>query len=191
MASRNPRMHGKVEGARGRCAAPGCSALGEYKAPVEHANFNGPGTYRLLCLDHVREHNAKYNYFEGMSAEEIAEAQTPYGGWERLTRAFSAGAGDPPPAWSDFSDPLDAIAARFQGARRRGEQPSRFSRDERRALGVLGLGEETDLHAVRQRYSQLVRRYHPDRNGGDRSHEGRLREVLEAWQKLKKAIAFA
>jgi curved DNA-binding protein CbpA len=44
---------------------------------------------------------------------------------------------------------------------------------------------------MRQRYSTLVRRYHPDKNGGDRSHEGRLAEVIEAYQLLRKAAAFA
>ena len=113
MASRNPRLHGRVEGARDRCAVPGCGEPGEYKAPLEPANFNGPGSWRFLCLDHVREHNSKYNYFDGMSPEEISAAQTPYGGWERSVRAFSPTAGATP-AWSDFADPLDAIAARFR-----------------------------------------------------------------------------
>ncbi|HYI42613.1 MAG TPA: J domain-containing protein, partial [Sphingomicrobium sp.] len=61
----------------------------------------------------------------------------------------------------------------------------------RRALGSLGLGEDTDLHAVRQRYSQLVRRYHPDRNGGDRSQEKKLGDVIDAWQLLKTSKAFS
>ena len=189
MASRSARMHGRVEGATDRCAVPGCRAPGEYRAPLEPANFDGPGTWRFLCLDHVREHNAAYNFFEGMSAEEIAEAQTPYGGWDRPTRVFATGGSDPPPAWSDFRDPLDAISARFR--RPRGEASSRFTSSERRALSVLGLGEDSDRHAVRRRYSQLVRRFHPDRNGGDRSHERKLGEVIEAYQLLRKAAAFA
>jgi curved DNA-binding protein CbpA len=44
---------------------------------------------------------------------------------------------------------------------------------------------------VRQRYSQLVRRYHPDKNGGDRAHESKLGAVIEAYQLLRKAAAFA
>ena len=56
---------------------------------------------------------------------------------------------------------------------------------------MLGLSDDTDLHKVRKRYSQLVRRYHPDRNGGDRSMERKLAQVLEAWQVLKVASAFA
>jgi curved DNA-binding protein CbpA len=58
-------------------------------------------------------------------------------------------------------------------------------------LSVLGLGEDADLNSVRSSYSRLVRRFHPDRNGGDRSHEGRLGEVIEAYQTLRKAAAFA
>jgi curved DNA-binding protein CbpA len=58
-------------------------------------------------------------------------------------------------------------------------------------LSVLGLGGDADRNQLRKRYSGLVRRYHPDKNGGDRSHERRLGEVIEAYQLLRKAPAFA
>jgi hypothetical protein len=190
MASKHARFHGRVEGARANCAVPGCDSPGEFKAPLQPANFDGPGAWRFLCLDHVREHNAKYNFFEGMSADEIHEAQSPLAGWERPSRTFASNGADPPPRWSDFHDPLDAISGRF-GHIRQAHTPSRFTKEERRALSVLGLGEDTDRHSVRQRYSGLVRRYHPDKNGGDRSHEDRLSEVIEAYQLLRKAAAFA
>ena len=189
MATRQTRLHGRVEGARARCAAAGCGAPGEYKAPLQPGNFDGPGAWRFLCLDHVREHNSKYNFFAGMSPEEISDAQSPFGGWDRSTRAFATAGSDPPPAWADFADPLDAISGRF--GRTVSATPSRFSQPERRALSVLGLGEDSDRHALRQRYSLLVRRYHPDKNGGDRSHEARLREVIEAYQLLRKSAALA
>jgi len=178
-----------VEGATDRCAVPGCRAAGEYKAPVEPSGFDGPGVYHLLCLDHVRQHNAKYNYFTGMSAEEITQAQGPLAGWERPSRKFAHIGADPAPAWADFSDPLEAIGARFRRADR--GPPQRFTKPEQRALTALGLGQEVDLHSVRQRYSQLVRKYHPDRNGGDRSYEKKLGETIDAWQLLKQSRAFA
>ena len=189
MASKQGRLHGRVEGARAQCAVAGCAQPGEFKAPLQPADFDGPGTWRFLCLDHVREHNAKYNFFNGMSPEEITRAQSLIGGWDRPSRRFAASGADPPPRWSDFADPLDAIATRF--GRVGGRQPSRFSRGEQRALSVLGLGEDADRHSVRRRYSALVRRYHPDKNGGDRGHEGRLGEVIEAYQLLRKSAAFA
>ncbi len=189
MASKQARMHGRVEGARAKCAVPGCRAPGEYKAPLQPANFDGPGAWRFLCLDHVREHNAKYNFFDGMTPEEIQEAQSPLAGWERPSRKFAANGADPPPSWSDFADPLDAISIRFGHLRDR--KPSRFSKTERRALDVLGLGEDADRRSLRQSYSNLVRRFHPDKNGGDRSHEGRLGEVIQAYQLLRKSAALA
>ena len=62
--------------------------------------------------------------------------------------------------------------------------------EERRALETLGLPIDADRRALRERYSELVRRYHPDRNGGDRSYEARLQGVVEAYQLLRKAAAF-
>ena len=186
---RTTKFHGRVEGASDKCSVPGCSEPGEYRAPLRPGDFDGPGSWRWLCLDHVREHNARYNFFEGMTPEEIQAAQSPIAGWERATRAFAT-AGDPGPAWRDFADPLDAIAARYRPeARRRAIE--RFTAGERHALGVMGLNDDVDLYQVRKRYSVLVRRYHPDRNGGDRSLERQLAEVIGAWQVLKVAKAFA
>ncbi len=185
---------GRVENAEGQCAAPGCAEPGQYRAPVTPGDFDGPGAYRLMCLDHIREHNARYDFFAGMSAEEILAAQSPIPEHGRRARDFSfMRSGDPGPAWADFNDPLDAIAARFKGGAsvEWARAASRFSGREQHALDTLGLDAQADLHTVRRRYSALVRQYHPDRNGGDRSHEARLTRVIEAWQVLRKASAFA
>ena len=189
MATRQTKWHGRVEGTAARCSVRGCHQPGEFRAPLTPSDFDGPGSWRWLCLEHIREHNAKYNFFEGMSPEEIQAAQSPIAGWERATRAFAHAGGDHGPAWRDFSDPLDAIAARYRPEARR--QPvDRFTATERHALGVLDLDDDADLHKVRKRYSELVRRYHPDRNGGDRSHEAKLGRVIAAYQTLKSAKAF-
>ncbi|HWI85561.1 MAG TPA: J domain-containing protein [Sphingomonas sp.] len=190
---RQPRFHGRVPGER-LCSAPGCGEPGEFRAPAAdgpRSGYDGPGEWRFLCLDHVREFNARYNFFDGMTAEEISAQQRPYAGWERETRAFSPAPGGMP-RWADFLDPLDAIQARYGSGRPVARKDGRpLSDGERRALKVLGLDADVDRRALRQRYSELVRRYHPDRNGGDRSHEKALQQVIEAYQALKGAAAFA
>lgn len=161
------------------------------------AGFDGPGDWRWFCLDHVREFNSGYDWFEGMTADEILSAQSPISGWASETRAFRPTAdADAAPRWADFDDPLDAISARAK--LRRGDTMRAYeaagrgiSPEDRRALDVLGLGFDADRKALRSRYSQLVRKYHPDRNGGDRTHEARLRAVVDAYQRLKKSPQFA
>jgi hypothetical protein len=195
---RQTRFHGRVEQAEALCAHPGCAAPGEFRAPPadgRRPGFDGPGDWRWLCLDHVREFNAGYNYFEGMSADEISAAQTPYGGWDRETRAFATGGADATPRWADFADPLDAIGARFarrlDEANRPRSDGRELSLEDRKSLKVLGLGLDIDRRALRERYAALVRRYHPDRNGGDRSHEKALQDVIAAYTQLKSRPAFA
>lgn len=192
---RSPRFHGRVP-REAPCAVPGCQEPGEFRAPASpHRSPDGPPPYRWLCLDHVREFNAGYNYFEGMNADQIMAAQSPTAGWETESRAFrAAGSADLPPRWADFKDPMDALGARFRQrmdeARREAADP-RFTREEHRALQLMGLATDADRAALRRRYSELVRKYHPDRNGGDRSHEVRLGEVVAAYQLLRKARPFA
>ena len=77
--------------AKGRlCSEPGCEEPGEFRAPPLEgagARRDGPTPYRWLCLDHVREFNAGYNFFKGMSTEEIHEAQRPFAGWANIRPA--------------------------------------------------------------------------------------------------------
>lgn len=190
-----PRFHGRVAGAGHACAEPGCAAPGEFRAPPAEGGGNGadgPRPYRWFCLDHVRAFNARYNFFTGMSAEEIHAQQRPLAGWERETRAFAQSGADVPPRWGDFSDPLDAIGARFRRAAETARKDGRaLSEVDRRSLKVLGLAADADRRALRRRYAELVRRYHPDRNGGDRSFEAKLRDVIAAYAQLKGAAAFA
>lgn len=188
---RNPRFHGRIE-REDPCSEPGCTAPGEFRAPLTPGGFDGPGAWRWLCLDHVREFNAGYNFFTGMSPEEIQSAQRPFSGWERETRAFARAGTDGPPRWADFHDPLEAIQARFAAAKGPDRKDGRvLSGEQRRDLKTLGLEIDADRRALRTRYSDLVRRYHPDRNGGDRSHEKALGDVIAAYQRLKGADVFS
>ncbi len=153
----NDRFHGRVRGSRRHCAHPGCTETGEFRAPDpdgEAASPNGPGDYRYLCLDHVREFNAGYNWFEGMTVEEILDAQSPLNIWPSETRAFRASGGvDLPPKWADFKDPLDAISTRFKSRMPKERADGQFlSPQDRSALKTLGLGEDADRRALRSAY---------------------------------------
>lgn len=163
-------------------------------------NADGPPRYLYLCLDHVREFNSGYNYFDGMDADEIYAEQHPAAGWRARTVWADGGAGLGP-KWADFADPLDAITARYAGFSAaanggpKGPQTSAngtvLNKGERDALTILELSPDTDRSAIRRAYAAMLRRYHPDRNGGDRSHEAALGKVVAAYKLLKGSAAFA
>ena len=139
-----------------------------------------------------------YNFFSGMSADEIAEVQRFYVGWEREMCAFLSNVHAPGPKWADFADPLDAIGAGYRQKMdaMRAEMALRkdgkaLSPEDRKAMKTLDLAVDADRKALRERYTALVRRYHPDHNGGDRSHEKALQDVIAAYTHLRKAPAFA
>ncbi|HMS20861.1 J domain-containing protein [uncultured Sphingorhabdus sp.] len=194
-APRNPdRFHGRMRGSQRVCQHPRCQYPGEFRAPNPYGRPpgpNGPGDYLYFCLDHVREFNAGYDWFDGMSADEIAKAQSPLNVWPSETRAFKANGGaDSPPRWADFNDPLEAISTRFKKRMEEAKSATQanqrtLSIEDLAALRTLGLDRHADRKAVRAAYSKLVRKYHPDRNGGDRSYEVKLQKVLAAYALLK------
>lgn len=188
--SRRKRYSGAHGDGTRACAEPDCNEPGEYRAPVrDYDTDNSDDGWRYLCLDHIRDFNAGYNYFDGMDEERIYEEQHPLHGWR--ARTVWADGRSPPPRWADFSDPLDAIGARFRTrAPRQAPDGSPLSDADARALKVLGLEEGADRRAIRRAYSAQLRRFHPDRNGGDRSHEAKLQKVVEAYQRLRRSPAF-
>ncbi len=189
---RGSRFHGRVEhDVPTPCGVPGCKEAGEFRAPSRDGpSSDGPRGWRWFCLDHVREFNAGYNFFQGMTADEIAAAQSPHPSWERKTRGFASNAY----ARGDVNDPLDILSGRYGAgsfARATAKNGRVLRAKDREALSVLRLDEEASLADIRRRYTELVRRYHPDANGGDRTHERQLQDVIDAYTHLKSAPAFA
>ena len=175
--AKGSRFHGRAaEPHPNGCAHPGCAAAGEFRAPVTNRLPGDTGGWQFLCLDHVRAFNAKYNFFDGLSPDEIHEAQSPIAGWERDVhgKAFT------------FGDPHDL----FGGDRVRPEPRRWPATGDAQALGALGLTDAATSADVRRAYKRLVRRYHPDSNGGDRSQEGKLQAVVNAYTHLKASTAF-
>ena len=178
-ARRPQRLHGRID-REAACDHPGCDAAGEFRAPRSNRVPGSEGGWQFLCLEHVRAFNAGYNFFDGLSPDEIRDAHSPLAGWERAAtpkgrEAFS------------FGDAHDL----FGGSARPAPAPRRWAGfGDAQALSLLGLGDTATAADVRRAYKRLVRRYHPDSNEGDRSMEGKLQAVVKAYTHLKSASAF-
>jgi hypothetical protein len=61
--------------------------------------------------------------------------------------------------------------------------------EETQALDTLGLSQPLSLAALKARYKELVKRFHPDANGGDKAAEERLKLVNQAYATLKNSVS--
>ncbi len=147
-----------------------------------------------LCLAHAREHNRNWNYFDGMSEQEAQAAREANIYGDRPT--WSMGKNDRARAAANARGPADMVdsfgvlskeakvQAETRGHYREGK---RLTKLQVKAFETLALPVNAPQGEIRRRYAELVRRFHPDSNGGDRSAETQLSEVVKAHTILKKA----
>lgn len=167
------------------CDHIGCTRVGAHRAPKGRDHIN---EYWHFCREHVSDYNQRWNYFSGMSETEFAEYQKAEETGHRPTWTFRSGR----------LDRHSAAMRGFQAGRRSdpfgmfgGEAPTdvrpqrRLTRLQGLALEALSLDETATGAQIRQRYAELVKRWHPDSNGGDRGAEANLQRVVQAYQTLK------
>jgi hypothetical protein len=172
------------------CDVAGCGARATFRTARSPRD---PSAKLWLCAAHAQEHNRSWNYFAGLSESEAEAARlaTIYGDrptW-RLGRTARARNTQRARGPSDFLDTFGL----FGEARRPPVAPGRMrdgralSRLQIKAFETLGLQTNAKGPDIRRRFAELLRRFHPDANGGDRSAEAQLNEVVRAHQILKKS----
>jgi hypothetical protein len=190
--SRHPEPEPRVQ--TPRCAWEGCDQPGIYRAPKGN---RAVGEYHNFCLEHVRHYNTAFNFFAGMSAEQMEanlnqSAQTDgRPSWGFGARANSAGPRMPRGAARDpskrFNDPLN-IFARYNWQQKKNPQGERvrpMHEPDRRAFETLGFPGHAKGDEIKTAYKRLVKIHHPDANGGDKASEERLRAIIAAYTHLK------
>jgi len=169
------------------CTAPGCRGFAEFRAPKTQRN---PNERDWVCREHLRERNARWDFFAGMTPQEIerfridaitghrptwplgkrvANGPTQAGGNNGWSYRFDDG-------FAVFDEPPEAP---------RPVRPTRLTKGQLDALAALNLEEGATLHEIKARYKELVKRFHPDANGGDRGTEERLKQVIKAYGHLR------
>jgi DnaJ domain len=183
----------------GTCQWQGCSNPGHHRAPQGRGR---DGLFFRFCLAHVQQYNKTYNYFDGMSDSEVEDFQKSAATGHRPTWQVGANATaqGPGPA----SDPKQRFADRMAARARRPGDPFGLFGDPaakpnpdaerptvgnmaRKSLKALNLDGHASKTEIKTRFKELVKRHHPDANGGDRSSEDRLREIIVAYNYLRQA----
>jgi hypothetical protein len=182
------------------CQWPGCSGPATHRAPKGRLRAN---EYWQFCLEHVREYNNSYNFFAGMSEEAIAQYQKEALTGHRPTWKMGALGGKRARRaardfhgidWETTNDPFSLFGEtggrrtdHGAGHARSAAEGRKIFNAQRRALDVLGLEADANRADIKARFKMLVKRHHPDANGGDRGSEARLREIIQAYNYLKSA----
>jgi curved DNA-binding protein CbpA len=178
------------------CEWPDCKDKGSHRAPKGRANAR---EYWHFCLNHVREYNQSYNFFSGMNDEAIARYQKDALTGHRPTWKMGANSsGGKAGAEAELDGAFDPFSM-FSELNGRGRwrpgpnaapktETRKVFNAERKALQVMGLGPDATLEEVKVKYKALVKQHHPDANGGDRSTEDRLIEIIKAYNYLKTVV---
>lgn len=174
------------------CQWDGCEEVGVHRAPVGR---NAEGQYFMFCFEHVKEYNKGYNFFSGLSDSEVARYQkeavtgnrptwsmgvNKNAKWSPTMNQARAGA-------AKMRDPFGFAGWRLNGGKHENVRERKLKTLEGKAFETLGLAANATASDIKSRYKELVKRHHPDANGGDRGSEERFREVIQAYQLLKQA----
>jgi hypothetical protein len=157
------------------CEMPGCLNQGEYRAPKSRTHLN---EFHWFCLEHVREFNASWDYYKGMSPGEIEAQLRADTSWQR-------------PSWplgrlGQTASMMEEELHAFTFGARHSPPPAPSAPPElREALGVLGLAWPVSMAAVKTRYKELAKRHHPDANGGNKASEEMLKSINLAYATLR------
>ena len=178
------------------CEWPRCDAPATHRAPKGRLRAS---EYWRFCLEHVREYNNSYNFFAGMSEDAVAQYQKEaltghrptwkmgsLGGKRAAKRSRGEFSGVDWPTDDPFSL-FDETGGRRSGNAKTAPEARKIFNAQRRALDALGLEADAKRTDIKTRFKMLVKRHHPDANGGDRGSEARLREIIQAYNYLKSA----
>lgn len=165
------------------CEMPGCTKKAEHRAPKDRSLSE----YYRFCLQHVSEYNKAWDFFAGMSSQEVEDhmINSIYG--DRPTWRYDVNSFEDlhRSAWQiyNFSD-----ADPYRSKDKKFEHPQRDTK-ELEALAVMGLDPPITLKDIKTRYKELAKKHHPDLNPGCTKSENRLKQINMAYTILKLAYS--
>ena len=162
------------------CDWNNCSEEGAYKAPIEKDNSK---RFRMLCLNHVREFNKNWNYFNGMNDGQICEFIKSDITWHKPTQGFGSSDNFFNILWNSA---LKEVTNKSK-IKNQFDHMSQFklNHNDVKAFSILGLSVGIEWEKVQEKFKKLVKKFHPDMNAGNKKYEDRLKVITLAYTQLK------
>jgi len=184
-----------------KCSWENCELEGEYRAPKSKSQIR---EYYYFCIEHVRIYNNSWNYYEGMSDQDVENLVRSDLTWNRPTWPLSKSFDKRPQfdesinveniyfsnIYNNFDDPLDLMAEHSNNDFIvLNNKVSKFTEEEKRALRKLELDSSLTINDLKNRYKVLVKKYHPDVNGGNKNLEETLKQINTSYRLLLQKLS--
>jgi DnaJ-domain-containing protein 1 len=176
-----------------RCEHEGCTEEGTYRAPRHDCkhDIKNNANWHWLCLNHVREYNATWDFYKNMSEDEIIASRRRDIAWDRPSwpmGSWQAQAGTKPFLRSEafvngHKDPFGLFDdVGYDDLNRQGFN---FTPQQIEALKLFGLTSAFTQSELQKAYRALVKEHHPDVNGGCVHAEARIKSINVSYELLR------
>ena len=164
------------------CDWKNCKEIGAYKAPLEKDNSK---KFKLLCLEHIKIFNKNWNYFENMNNEEIEFFIKSDLTWHKSTKSFGSSDNFFNILWNNALDDKTNI---FKDSSFREFKKKKLTQTDKDALQIMELNDGVKWEEIHKKFKSLVKKYHPDKNQGNKKFEDKLKKITLAYSQLKKTL---
>ena len=166
------------------CEWENCNENGDFKAPVEKDNSKN---YRWLCEEHIKLFNKSWDYFEGMDQNQIENFLKSDITRHRPTQKIGSS--------DNFFNILwnNALNDKFNFFKKEkninGFNGKKLSEKDMSAFRIMGLELNSGWPIIQKKFKTLVKKFHPDKNSGNKEFEDKLKKITLAYSHLKMIVA--
>jgi len=168
------------------CDQQNCNEIGKYKAPKSRSNLKN---YYYFCLIHVKEYNKSWDFYKGLSVDEIELSLRKDILWDRPSWPLK---GNPSNILQQIRFFLNSDYSLFE----REKDLQNFLKnkiidqdltlEEQKSMNVLGVKMPINVEKIKKAYKRLVKLFHPDVNKENKDAEKLFKEVNQAYRILLK-----
>ena len=162
------------------CEWENCMEIGNYKAPMEKDNSKN---YRWLCVEHIKLFNKSWDYFDGMNQNEIEIFLKSDMTWHRPTQKFGSSDNFFNILWNNALNDKFNFFKHEKNTHSLNEK--KLSEKDIDAFKIMGLELNASWPIIQKKFKTLVKKFHPDKNSGNKQFEDKLKKITLAYSHLR------